>query len=94
MIVILIHIHQGSVGFEKHVDTLFENVAHFTEFIRKRQGFQLILDQPPFVNVCFWYVPPSLQNRKDDKDYDEKLHKVKLKKLSNYCVESQLPCPK
>jgi hypothetical protein len=61
---------------EKHVDTLFENVSYFTSFIRNRKGFQLVLEEPPFVNVCFWYIPPSLQGAQHDEDYEEKLHKV------------------
>lgn len=68
---------QGSLGLEKHVDTLFERTAYFTSFIRNREGFQLVLEEPPFVNVCFWYIPPSLRNTQNDEDYNEKLHRVR-----------------
>ena len=61
---------------EKHVDSVFENAQYFTEFIRNRPGFQLVIDQPDFVNICFWYVPPSLRNAQQDEDYYARLHKV------------------
>lgn len=32
--------------------------------------------QPEFVNVCFWFVPPSLRGKKGSPDYHEKLAKV------------------
>ncbi|XP_057377339.1 cysteine sulfinic acid decarboxylase-like [Daphnia carinata] len=67
---------KGSLGLERHVDTLFENAAYFTSFIRDREGFKLVLEEPSFVNVCFWYIPPSLRNSQHDEDYHEKLHRI------------------
>lgn len=32
--------------------------------------------QPEFVNVCFWFVPPSLRGKQDSPDYHERLSKV------------------
>uniref|UniRef100_A0A8C0TIZ4 Cysteine sulfinic acid decarboxylase n=1 Tax=Canis lupus familiaris TaxID=9615 RepID=A0A8C0TIZ4_CANLF len=32
--------------------------------------------QPEFVNVCFWFVPPSLRGRQKCPDYSERLAKV------------------
>lgn len=32
--------------------------------------------QPEFVNVCFWFVPPSLRGKKGSPDYNERLAKV------------------
>lgn len=32
--------------------------------------------QPEFVNVCFWFVPPSLRGKQESPDYTEKLAKV------------------
>lgn len=33
-------------------------------------------EQPQFVNVCFWYIPPSLRGKENSPDYKEKLAKV------------------
>jgi len=67
---------KGTTGLEKHVDTLFSDAEYFTQLIRQREGFQLVLDQPEFVNICFWYIPPSLRGHQNDQDYKEKLNKV------------------
>ena len=32
--------------------------------------------QPEFVNVCFWFVPPSLRGKKESPDYSKRLSKV------------------
>lgn len=58
------------------MDSLFENAEYFTKLIRQKDGFKLVLDQPEFVNICFWYVPPSLRGSQQNSDYNEALHKV------------------
>ena len=61
-----------------HVDTLFDNARYFTDLVRQKPGFQLVIDQPDFVNVCFWYVPASLRGSQlSEAEYSEKLHKVR-----------------
>jgi glutamate decarboxylase len=65
---------QGTNGFAKQIDQLMQLGAYFTERIRKTPGFELIIEnvcaraldeavclQPIFLNICFWYVPPSLR---------------------------------
>uniref|UniRef100_A0A8B9KGZ0 Cysteine sulfinic acid decarboxylase n=1 Tax=Astyanax mexicanus TaxID=7994 RepID=A0A8B9KGZ0_ASTMX len=32
--------------------------------------------QPQFVNVCFWFIPPSLRGKENSADYQDKLAKV------------------
>ncbi|KOC67911.1 Glutamate decarboxylase-like protein 1 [Habropoda laboriosa] len=49
---------KGTRGLEKHVDRVFELSRYFTDYIRHREGFKLMLE-PECTNVCFWYVPPS-----------------------------------
>lgn len=42
-------------------------------------GSHLLLShssQPEFVNVCFWFVPPSLRGKQETPDYSERLAKV------------------
>lgn len=43
--------------------------------MKKREGFRLV-NEPQFVNVCFWFIPPSLRGMEDSEDYREKLSKV------------------
>ncbi|XP_017764181.1 PREDICTED: cysteine sulfinic acid decarboxylase [Eufriesea mexicana] len=49
---------KGTQGLERHVDRVFELAQYFTDYIRHREGFNLILE-PECTNVCFWYIPPS-----------------------------------
>jgi hypothetical protein len=56
------------------------------EQIRMRKGFRLVLQEPECTNMCFWYIPPSLQGQEDQPDFNERLHKV----CSNLCLTSHL----
>ncbi|CAG5025140.1 unnamed protein product [Parnassius apollo] len=67
---------KGSVGFEKHIDKLFENAKYFLEHIRQRHGFELVLEEPECTNIMFWYVPNCLRGCEKDRNYKERLHKV------------------
>ena len=69
---------QGSRGFEEHINTVFDNTAYFTEQIKKREGFRMVLREPECTNVCFWYIPPSLRGQEDQPDFKERLHKVNM----------------
>ncbi|XP_072261860.1 cysteine sulfinic acid decarboxylase isoform X2 [Pyxicephalus adspersus] len=65
----------GTKGLEKRVDRIMENARYLAEEMKRREGFILLME-PEFVNVCFWYVPPSLRNQEDTLDFWEKLGKV------------------
>ncbi|XP_005478089.1 cysteine sulfinic acid decarboxylase isoform X3 [Oreochromis niloticus] len=65
----------GSTGLEERVDKAFIHARYLVEQMKKREGFQL-LSMPDFVNVCFWFVPPSLRGKEGTEDYQEKLAKV------------------
>ncbi|CAD1469640.1 unnamed protein product [Heterotrigona itama] len=56
---------KGTRGLEKHVDRVFELARYFTNYIRHREGFKLMLE-PECTNVCFWYVPPSKRHLQGD----------------------------
>uniref|UniRef100_A0A8B9KCA7 Cysteine sulfinic acid decarboxylase n=1 Tax=Astyanax mexicanus TaxID=7994 RepID=A0A8B9KCA7_ASTMX len=53
-------------GMWMHVDV---------RLLKKREGFQLV-SEPQFVNVCFWFIPPSLRGKENSADYQDKLAKV------------------
>ncbi|XP_049639385.1 cysteine sulfinic acid decarboxylase isoform X1 [Suncus etruscus] len=65
----------GSKGLELRVDQAFALSRYLVEEMKKREGFELVME-PEFVNVCFWFVPPSLRGKKGSPDYHEKLAKV------------------
>ncbi|XP_065432065.1 cysteine sulfinic acid decarboxylase isoform X2 [Chrysemys picta bellii] len=65
----------GTEGLEKRVDRAFEFTRYLTEEIKKRESFQLVIE-PEFINLCFWFVPPSLRGKQGCADYWERLGKV------------------
>ncbi|XP_033722514.1 cysteine sulfinic acid decarboxylase isoform X2 [Tursiops truncatus] len=48
---------------------------YLVEELKKRETFELVME-PEFVNVCFWFVPPSLREKKGSPDYGERLATV------------------
>lgn len=67
---------KGTSGLEAHIDKVFENAEFFTQHIKRRPGFEMVLENPECTNICFWYVPKSLRGRESDPDFKEKIHKV------------------
>ncbi|XP_058500227.1 cysteine sulfinic acid decarboxylase [Solea solea] len=65
----------GTDGLAQRIDKAFLHVGYLVEQMKKREGFHL-LDEPEFVNVCFWYIPPSLRGKEGDADYQDRLAKV------------------
>ncbi|XP_058869032.1 cysteine sulfinic acid decarboxylase-like isoform X1 [Acipenser ruthenus] len=65
----------GTLGLEQRVDRAFAYTRYLVEEMKKRGGFQLVVE-PQFVNLCFWYVPPSLRGEEGSEGYQEKLSKV------------------
>jgi len=69
---------KGTEGLERHINHLFDVSQYFTEMIRCRPGWELVLREPQCTNVCFWFVPPSLRGLPQDHEYNQRLHKVSL----------------
>ncbi|XP_073824673.1 glutamate decarboxylase-like protein black [Musca autumnalis] len=67
---------KGTRGLEEHINQIFRMAAYITQSIKKRDGFQLVLDKPECTNICFWYVPPSLRNLSRNASFNVQLHKV------------------
>ncbi|KAK2844058.1 hypothetical protein Q5P01_010717 [Channa striata] len=65
----------GTTELEQRVDRALAMSRYLEQEIRKREGFQLLME-PVYANVCFWYIPPSLRNLPDGPELWEKLHTV------------------
>lgn len=66
---------QGGRGLEQRIDRAFTLAQYLVEEIKKQEGFELVME-PEFVNVCFWFVPPSLRGKQESLDYSQKLSQV------------------
>lgn len=65
----------GTTGLEERVNRALALARYLVEEIKKREGFQLLLE-PEYANVCFWYIPPSLRKMEDGPEFWQKLHRV------------------
>lgn len=65
---------KGTRGLEKHVDRVFELSRYFAEYVRRKEGFRLLIE-PECTNVCFWHVPPSKRGLKAD-ELNDALRKI------------------
>nr|XP_009686211.1 PREDICTED: cysteine sulfinic acid decarboxylase [Struthio camelus australis] len=65
----------GTEGLERRGDRAFAFTRYLAEEAKRREGFQLVLE-PEFVNLCFWFVPPSLRGKEGSADYWPRLGKV------------------
>lgn len=66
---------KGSSGFEKHIDHLMSLSASFKDELEKREGFELVT-QPCFINVCFWFIPLHLRDKRSECNFERELTKV------------------
>lgn len=68
---------KGDDGFEEQIDMLWHLADLLVKEVNARPNFEMVMDTPQCTNVCFWYVPKSLQHLdKTSKEYSDKLHKV------------------
>jgi glutamate decarboxylase len=66
---------KGRQGFERQVDNSMHLAKYLAQRIEERSNFELIME-PEYTNVCFWYIPPSLEGMSDTEERKEKLNKV------------------
>ncbi|KAF4518131.1 hypothetical protein B566_EDAN004481 [Ephemera danica] len=70
---------KGTVGLQQHVDWLMSLSRELLVELRRRNNrFRLVLENPAFINVGFWYIPPRLRTRNDEssEDYKTQLNAV------------------
>ena len=77
---------RGEDFISKRVDNAFEQAKLMETMIKKREGFRMVLEQS-CTNVCFQYIPPSLRNQEEDKEWETKIDKVNSKiKVWHYVI--------
>ncbi|XP_048366740.1 acidic amino acid decarboxylase GADL1 [Sphaerodactylus townsendi] len=65
----------GTTGLEERVNRALALARYLVDEIKKREGFQLLLE-PEYANICFWYIPPRLRNMEKGPEFWEQLHQV------------------
>ncbi|XP_077870441.1 glutamate decarboxylase 1 isoform X2 [Saccoglossus kowalevskii] len=67
---------KGSIGLETQINLVYDLAKYFYEKIRDREGFEMVLEEPEFTNICFWYVPPRMRLMKDAAEKKQRLNQV------------------
>ncbi|TKS77626.1 Cysteine sulfinic acid decarboxylase [Collichthys lucidus] len=65
----------GSSGMAQRVDKAFFNARYLEEQMKKREGFHFVC-KPEFVNICFWFIPPSMRGKEQNAGYQDRLGRV------------------
>ncbi|XP_032871629.1 cysteine sulfinic acid decarboxylase-like isoform X1 [Amblyraja radiata] len=65
----------GTRGLEQKVDRAFACARYLVNEMKRRAGFRLLME-PQCVNVCFWYIPPSLRGKEESPDFWKNLGMV------------------
>lgn len=68
---------KGTIGFEQQINKLFELAQYLHDTIQNKPNFEIVLENPEFTNICFWYVPNRLKNmEKNSFEYKNELNKI------------------
>ncbi|XP_039561660.1 cysteine sulfinic acid decarboxylase isoform X1 [Passer montanus] len=65
----------GTKGLAQRVERAFGATRYLLEQVKRREGFQLVME-PEFINLCFWFIPPSLRGQESSPEFWDKLGKV------------------
>ncbi|XP_060706166.1 glutamate decarboxylase 1-like isoform X2 [Hemiscyllium ocellatum] len=82
---------KGTSGFEKQINKCLELAEYLHSKLKRRNDFKLVFDdKPEHTNVCFWYIPPSLQEMPESAERDSQLHQVAPKIKGRMMEEGSL----
>ncbi|NXO72380.1 CSAD decarboxylase, partial [Phainopepla nitens] len=65
----------GTRGLGWRVERAFAATRYLLEQMKRREGFRLVME-PEFLNLCFWFIPPSLRGQDSSPEFWDKLGKV------------------
>ncbi|MFH4973820.1 hypothetical protein AB6A40_000529 [Gnathostoma spinigerum] len=63
---------KGMEGYRKQINHLMDLAAYFAARIKETEGYELVVDPPEFLNICFWYIPPRIRHL----DKEEKMRRL------------------
>uniref|UniRef100_A0A803TPM3 Glutamate decarboxylase 1 n=1 Tax=Anolis carolinensis TaxID=28377 RepID=A0A803TPM3_ANOCA len=66
---------KGTQGFEILINRFLELTEYLYKQLKKRKHYELVFD-PELTNVCFWYIPPSLQKIPRGSERERRLHQI------------------
>ncbi|XP_025084057.1 cysteine sulfinic acid decarboxylase-like isoform X1 [Pomacea canaliculata] len=67
---------KGTNCFASEIESAFDCAQYLANKMKVTEGFRLLLEEPECTNVCFWFIPPSLRNQPETKEWWTKLGQV------------------
>lgn len=68
---------KGDFGFEAQLNRLWDLANLLCKELRSRKNFEMVLENPEFTNVCFWYIPESIYKLdRGTEEFKTKLNRV------------------
>lgn len=68
---------KGDDGFEEQIDMLWHLADLLVKEVHARPNFEMVMENPQCTNVCFWYIPKSLQHMdRSSQEYKDKLGSI------------------
>uniref|UniRef100_A0AC35F161 Glutamate decarboxylase n=1 Tax=Panagrolaimus sp. PS1159 TaxID=55785 RepID=A0AC35F161_9BILA len=66
---------KGMEGYRQQINRLMHLTAYFTDRIKRTEGYEVIIEKPEYLNICFWYYPPSIRHL-EEKEKNARLEKI------------------
>lgn len=54
---------RGRLGFERLIENAFKHSEYMAAEIRRRHGFELVMPEFQYTNVCFFYIPKCMREK-------------------------------
>ncbi|XP_052253177.1 glutamate decarboxylase 1-like [Dreissena polymorpha] len=67
---------KGDGGFRDQIERNFEKARYLLDKLRRRDDFELVIDEIEGPTVCFWYIPEKIRAIKSNQDRCFHLHKL------------------
>jgi glutamate decarboxylase len=72
----------GIIGYRQRIEYAFKMAGHLTNLITNNDRFKMVLETPPSLQICFWYIPKGMkfldQEEKENRKYQIWKEKMSL----------------
>nr|BAG48266.1 glutamic acid decarboxylase [Dugesia japonica] len=70
---------KGDEGFQNQINELFILKDYLCKIIKEKNGFEMVIEKPEYLNICFWYIPEKYRKIDTAKEKFTMLHEVTAK---------------
>lgn len=51
----------GILGYKKRIEHAFKMARYLTNLVKNNNKFKMVLEDPPNLQICFWYIPKGMK---------------------------------